>query len=54
MQCKFCTEDLCSYCLLPEVHKCKRQAVVEKQAHERLVKALFANRVVPTKIISIE
>lgn len=51
MQCKFCNNDMCTYCLLPETHNCTDITSCIQQSKEILSNDLINNKVIKEKIV---
>ena len=50
LDCKFCSESFCTYCLMPEKHMCSKMKQCKEEHQSRLENELMANKCVKRKI----
>ena len=50
LSCKFCKNDMCTSCLLPETHKCQNISECFEESKNVLSKDLMNNKVIKEKM----
>lgn len=53
LDCKFCNHKFCTYCLMPEKHKCDNIVDCKRKSRDLLEDELMSNKCVKKKIESI-
>lgn len=53
INCKFCKDAFCTFCLMPEKHCCDNISECKQKSKDRLTNELMNNKCVKTKIESI-
>lgn len=53
ISCKWCVNDLCSSCLVVEIHKCKNISEMKEYNLKKLEQELIKHKTVTPKVIKI-
>ena len=53
IECKYCKNEYCSFCCLPEIHKCKNINICKKRKLDELETKLESEKIEKNKIIKI-
>ena len=50
IRCKFCSKMFCTFCLIPEEHKCEKIRECIREAKDKLTQELLSYKCVKSKI----